>query len=118
MLAVRLRLGLVGIENWQSIVKQEYQEYPKERSRSDTGLTSITRFGDNYATFLKGIFCVWVVWRCTGDPTDVVKAPLGLHLLHLAIEPLIDIIFVYGLRGVSIKTWKKETTKTLLAGKS
>ncbi|KLU89997.1 hypothetical protein MAPG_08964 [Magnaporthiopsis poae ATCC 64411] len=33
--------------------------------------------------------------------------PLGLNLLHSPPEPLIDFIFVHGLRGGSIKTWTK-----------
>lgn len=31
----------------------------------------------------------------------------GLQLLHSPPEPLIDFIFVHGLRGGSIKTWTK-----------
>lgn len=33
--------------------------------------------------------------------------PKGLSLLHKPPEPLIDIIFVHGLRGGSVKTWQK-----------
>lgn len=33
--------------------------------------------------------------------------PLGLHLIHEAPKPLIELIFVHGLRGGSIKTWRK-----------
>ncbi|TQV98530.1 NACHT and WD domain-containing protein [Cordyceps javanica] len=33
--------------------------------------------------------------------------PKGLSLLHRPPEPLIDIIFVHGLRGGSVKTWQK-----------
>lgn len=36
-----------------------------------------------------------------------VKGPLGLQLLHASPEPLIDLIFVHGLKGDSIKTWRK-----------
>ncbi|KAB5566796.1 NACHT and WD domain protein, partial [Coniochaeta sp. 2T2.1] len=32
---------------------------------------------------------------------------LGLQLLRLSPEPLVDIIFVHGLRGGSVKTWRK-----------
>jgi len=35
------------------------------------------------------------------------RGPLGLHLLHFSSEPLIDLIFVHGLNGGSIKTWRK-----------
>ncbi|OAQ98411.1 hypothetical protein LLEC1_06234 [Akanthomyces lecanii] len=33
--------------------------------------------------------------------------PRGLYLLHRPPEPLVDIIFVHGLRGGSVKTWQK-----------
>ena len=33
--------------------------------------------------------------------------PLGLHLLHGSPEALVELIFVHGLRGGSIKTWRK-----------
>ncbi|ROV96972.1 hypothetical protein VSDG_04162 [Cytospora chrysosperma] len=42
-----------------------------------------------------------------GDGRDGVRGPLGLRLLHYSPEPLIDLIFVHGLRGGSIKTWRK-----------
>ncbi|KAK8856979.1 WD40 repeat-like protein [Apiospora arundinis] len=45
--------------------------------------------------------------RVDGSPEDGVKGPLGLHLLHASPEPLIDLIFVHGLRGGSTKTWRK-----------
>lgn len=32
---------------------------------------------------------------------------LGLRLLHSPPDPLIDFIFVHGLRGGSVKTWQK-----------
>lgn len=35
------------------------------------------------------------------------RGPLGLRLLHCSPEPMIDIIFVHGLRGGSVKTWRK-----------
>ncbi|KAH6684471.1 NACHT and WD domain protein [Halenospora varia] len=38
---------------------------------------------------------------------DGIKGPLGLHLLHASPQPLINLIFVHGLRGGSIKTWRK-----------
>ncbi|KAJ3487312.1 hypothetical protein NLG97_g6435 [Lecanicillium saksenae] len=43
------------------------------------------------------------------DKDDTIKrlGPKGLSLLHRPQEPLIDIIFVHGLRGGSVKTWQK-----------
>lgn len=38
---------------------------------------------------------------------DGSRGPLGLRLLHSSPEPLIDVIFVHGLRGGSVKTWRK-----------
>ncbi|KAK9778605.1 putative NACHT and WD domain protein [Seiridium cardinale] len=35
------------------------------------------------------------------------RGPLGLRLLHSSPEPLVDVVFVHGLRGGSIKTWRK-----------
>jgi hypothetical protein len=34
--------------------------------------------------------------------------PFGLHLLHSPPNPLIDFIFIHGLRGGSVKTWCKD----------
>jgi hypothetical protein len=42
----------------------------------------------------------------TADEENI-KGPLGLHLLHSSAQSLIDIIFVHGLGGGSIKTWRK-----------
>jgi hypothetical protein len=41
------------------------------------------------------------------EPTDGNLGPLGLSLLHAPPIPLIDFIFVHGLRGGSRKTWSK-----------
>jgi len=46
--------------------------------------------------------------RGTGDESsEDIRGPLGLNLLYEPSEPLIDFIFVHGLRGGSRKTWSK-----------
>lgn len=46
--------------------------------------------------------------RGTGpESSEDIRGPLGLNLLHEPSEPLIDFIFVHGLRGGSRKTWSK-----------
>ena len=42
----------------------------------------------------------------SGSSVDTI-GPLGLRPLHLSAEPLVDLIFVHGLRGGSTKTWRK-----------
>lgn len=41
------------------------------------------------------------------ESSEAVRGPLGLSLLYDPSEPLIDFIFVHGLRGGSRKTWSK-----------
>ncbi|KAI2615430.1 NACHT and WD domain protein [Hypoxylon sp. NC1633] len=41
------------------------------------------------------------------DDEDGARGPTGLRLLHSSPEPLVDLIFVHGLRGGSVKTWRK-----------
>jgi hypothetical protein len=92
-----------------AVLTQPRQQHDsKVRSRSDTGIMSSSGFGDtNDVTLLERRFRGWGLRRRTSDPTDDVRGPLGLHLLHLSAEPLVDFIFVHGLRGGSIKTWRK-----------
>jgi len=49
----------------------------------------------------------WLRSRRTTDSPANTIGPLGLRPLHLSAEPLIDLIFVHGLRGGSLKTWRK-----------
>ncbi|MCJ1355983.1 MAG: hypothetical protein MMC33_005977 [Icmadophila ericetorum] len=42
-----------------------------------------------------------------GETSDEVRGPFGLTLLHEPSDPLIDFIFVHGLRGGSRKSWSK-----------
>ena len=41
------------------------------------------------------------------EPSDDLKGPLGLNLLYVPSEPLVDFIFVHGLGGGSRKSWAK-----------
>lgn len=41
------------------------------------------------------------------DSAEELRGPFGLHLLHASPEPLVELIFVHGLRGGSVKTWRK-----------
>lgn len=78
------------------------------RSRPDTAITNTPRLGDvNDVALPERKFHVWGLRRRASVAIDDVRGPLGLHLLHLAAEPLVDFIFVHGLRGGSIKTWRK-----------
>jgi hypothetical protein len=50
-------------------------------------------------------------FRSTKKPEtglDEVRGPLGLRCLFATREPLIDVVFVHGLRGGSIKTFCKD----------
>ncbi|KAI5921828.1 hypothetical protein F4810DRAFT_712067 [Camillea tinctor] len=47
--------------------------------------------------------------QISGDDVEDTRGPFGLRLLRYSPEPLIDLIFVHGLRGGSIKTWRKGT---------
>ena len=49
----------------------------------------------------------WVKGRSDKDDEDGIRGPMGLRILHSSPEPLVDLIFVHGLRGGSIKTWRK-----------
>ncbi|KAL8938934.1 MAG: hypothetical protein Q9216_003620, partial [Gyalolechia sp. 2 TL-2023] len=43
--------------------------------------------------------------RSAAEPADHVRGPLGLNLLYGPSEPIVEFIFVHGLRGGSRKTW-------------
>ncbi|KAI0107919.1 NACHT and WD domain protein [Hypoxylon sp. NC0597] len=49
----------------------------------------------------------WMKRRTVKYGEDGMKGPIGLRVLHSSPEPLIDLIFVHGLRGGSTKTWRK-----------
>ncbi|KAK3941413.1 hypothetical protein QBC46DRAFT_258764 [Diplogelasinospora grovesii] len=64
--------------------------------------------GDVKAISIKRRFVSpWGRKRRQKDDEKGARGPIGLRLLHASAEPLIDLIFVHGLRGGSIKTWRK-----------
>ena len=42
-----------------------------------------------------------------GESAEEIRGPLGLNLLFAPSEPIVDFVFVHGLRGGSRKTWSK-----------
>lgn len=70
-------------------------------SRSRSGFSLKQRFTSSFAkkTSIKA--------ADGGGKQDDDRGPLGLRLLHCSPEPMIDLIFVHGLRGGSVKTWRK-----------
>ncbi|KAI9760342.1 MAG: hypothetical protein M4579_001746 [Chaenotheca gracillima] len=59
------------------------------------------------STLLDRRFSGLSIIRSGSESAEEVRGPLGLTLLHCPFEPLIDFIFVHGLRGGSRKTWSK-----------
>ena len=49
----------------------------------------------------------WARRSNASDGEDGTKGPVGLRLLRYSAEPLIDLIFVHGLKGGSTTTWRK-----------
>lgn len=58
-------------------------------------------------SFLDRSFSGLSLGRRQSEHVDEVRGPLGLNVLYAPSEPLIDFIFVHGLRGGSRKTWSK-----------
>lgn len=60
-------------------------------------------------SFLKSRFSSFSLNRHgpVDESSEDIRGRLGLNLLHEPSEPLIDFIFVHGLRGGSRKTWSK-----------
>ena len=90
------------------------------RTRSDTSLSNPTTTPKavrntsipNHDDTPRGLSCFdpRYKYRSRKPPRLVIgdaRGPLGLLLLHSSDEPLVDLIFVHGLGGDSIKTWCK-----------
>jgi triacylglycerol esterase/lipase EstA (alpha/beta hydrolase family) len=75
-------------------------------------LSSTTTLPTQYSTFAAGASLFTRAATVTDDGVDDSKGPLGLNLLHSPSEPLVDFIFVHGLRGGSRKTWSKTGSAT------
>lgn len=74
---------------------------------SDTSATYVERISRPGPLLKKRFTSSWARKNTDSDNEKATRGPLGLRLLHSSPEPLIDIIFVHGLRGGSIKTWRK-----------
>ncbi|MBE3050331.1 hypothetical protein IMZ48_49115 [Candidatus Bathyarchaeota archaeon] len=72
---------------------------PSSTHTSKSHLSSLRRWGTDRIT----------AGRKPDDPEEGIRGELGLRLVHSSPEPLVDIIFVHGLRGGSIRTWRKGT---------
>ena len=88
---------------------QHQPTLPVTESKTSTFLSN--KFGDDgktgHTTSDRKSRLSWLRNRhMTDSPVNTI-GPLGLRPLHLSAEPLIDLIFVHGLRGGSIKTWRK-----------
>jgi hypothetical protein len=78
----------------------------RDRRRSSAALSRLT--GRNSFSIQRSISLL--TRNKSVDGTAVTTnsfGPYGLTLLHEPPEPLIDLIFVHGLRGGSVKTWSK-----------
>lgn len=85
-------------------------------SDADSGLgTSISGEGNarpkgqKEQSFLRRRFSPAWVQKRQDEDKDSSRGALGLVLLHASPQPLVDIVFVHGLRGGSTKTWRKGT---------
>lgn len=58
-------------------------------------------------SFLRRRFSSMWTQKTENATDEDVRGPLGLRLLFASPEPMIEIIFVHGLRGGSVKTWQK-----------
>lgn len=78
---------------------------PTETNSGENDIPGVQKRATTW--FLKRRFSsAWAQKRQTNDE-DSSRGPLGLRVLHSAPQPLIDVVFVHGLRGGSTKTWRK-----------
>lgn len=63
--------------------------------------------GNGEATPVKRRFTQRWAWGRRDRSDEESRGWIGLQLLHASAQPLVDMIFVHGLRGGSIKTWRK-----------
>ena len=76
------------------------QSFPELLRRRSTAGAAVSSFLDRRFSGLN-------LRRYSSETADEVRGSLGLNLLHRPSEPLIDFIFVHGLRGDSRRTWSK-----------
>ncbi|KAI0132592.1 NACHT and WD domain protein [Xylariales sp. AK1849] len=74
---------------------------------SDTSATYVELVSRNSGFLKKRFTNSWARKRTGGDDEEGARGLIGLRPLYHSPEPLIDLIFVHGLRGGSTKTWRK-----------
>jgi pimeloyl-ACP methyl ester carboxylesterase len=67
----------------------------------------VFKFSSPRTSLRKRISSRWAQKTRDKDETEDTRGPLGLRILYASPEPLINLIFVHGLRGGSTKTWTK-----------
>ncbi|KAI0376958.1 NACHT and WD domain protein [Hypomontagnella monticulosa] len=77
------------------------------RSSKDTAADPIDPIDPPRPSIKERFTSAWVNRRPDKDADEGIRGPMGLRVLHSSPEPLVDLIFVHGLRGGSIKTWRK-----------
>ena len=78
------------------------------RPQHHRSLSSSSGSGYNGITSVQRKFANLLSQRQSSEKSSLEgRGPFGLTLLHSPVEPLVDFIFVHGLRGGSVKTWRK-----------
>ena len=78
----------------------------RRRSSADSGVSFLERALGGLSTQRSRLPSSPSIIEFSEPPEDF-KGPLGLNLLYVPSEPLVDFIFVHGLGGGSRKTWSK-----------